>query len=142
MIFNVDQDGSQLWVKLCIMQNEYLPKFSIQVSESSSVARMREEKGESEKVNRGRERARDNGNNRKREKTQEEPKKGWPPSSAFVHLMEYWVPHRSFDICAKVFIQTLARAAVTASDLQCLSNFEVVIPFFLIFVILGANDFR
>ena len=49
------------------MQNEYLPNFVIQVSESSSVARMREKKGEREKVNRGRERAkRDNGNNEKK----------------------------------------------------------------------------
>ena len=79
----------------------------------------------------------------RRERTlQKEPKKGWPPSSVFVHLMEYWVPHRSFDICAKVFIQTLARAAVTASDLQCLSNFEVVVEFIFIFVGLGGDDFR
>lgn len=123
------------------MQNEYLPKFSIQVSESSSVARMREEKGESEKVNRGRERARDNGNNRKREKTQEEPKKGWPPSSAFVHLVEYWVPHRGFDVRTKVFIKALARAAVTAPDLQRLSNFEVIVELPFIFVRLCGNNF-
>ena len=123
------------------MQNEYLPKFSIQVSESSSVARMREEKGESEKVNRGRERARDNGNNRKREKTQEEPKKGWPPSSAFVHLVEYWVPHCGFDVRTKVFIKALARAAVTAPDLQRLSNLEVIVELPFIFVRLCGNNF-
>ena len=102
---------------------------------------MREEKGESEKVNRGRERARDNGNNRKREKTQEEPKKGWPPSSAFVHLVEYWVPHRGFDVSTKVFIKALARAAVTAPDLQRLSNFEVIVELPFIFVRLCGNNF-
>ena len=98
-------------------------------------------KGKREKEGETRERE-DNG--KERDNLQKEPKKGWPPrpASAIVHLVENRIPHRGFDVGAKVFVEALTRAAISSPDLQGFTDFEVIIQLALIFVRLVDDDCR
>ena len=81
-----------------------------------------EGKGEEDRFRSQRERERDH-----QRKIQKETQKGLaPPPLAVVHLMEDGVPHRSFHISPKIFIEAVAWSTVACSYFQCLAHLEVV----------------
>ena len=76
--------------------------------------------------------------------TRRNPKRVGPPSPllSVVHVVEDRVPHLSLDVGSIVFIEALARATSTSSNLECFPDFEVVSKQFFVLVTHCFYDLR
>ena len=86
-----------------------MPNISFSILKTSSVAERVKERDEREYIKGEETMERQLKIAMKQERTynnEKKPKKGRAPHplSIVAHAMEYWVPHGSFDVCAKVLI--------------------------------------
>ena len=70
------------------------------------------------------------GDNRKETQSRVGPR---PPSDVVAQLVKDRIPHTGLNICAHVFIKSLARAAIVAANFERFANFQIISQLFFRF---------